>query len=345
MKKNKNKILITGHSGFVGSWLYYYLKKKNYDVYGVSLTPKNKSDLFYKLKINLEKSSTIQSILNYKLLDKYIRKIKPNIIVHLAAESLVLKSMNNPNLTYTTNINGTLNMLNIIRSYDFISTGIFFTTDKVYENNDKKKEFVESDSLGGDDPYSGSKSASEMVINSFTKSYLNEKKIIVLRCGNIIGGGDNGKNRIIPDIIRSIKEKKVLKIRNLKSTRPWQHILDVIYTLYFLIKRTQNKKSFFQIFNISSNTKPQTVQKIVLDFRKNFYFKFKTFKTKNFEKKFLNLNSKKIFKYYKIKNYFNSYTSVLEVIKFYQELILKKKKTQNIIDDQIKNYERNSKNL
>jgi len=119
--------------------------------------------------------------------------------------------MNSPNLTYNTNINGTLNILNIIKNYNFISTGIFFTTDKVYENNDKKKEFIETDPLGGDDPYSGSKSASEMVINSFTKSYLENKKIIILRCGNIIGGGDNGKNRIIPDIIKSITKKKNCK--------------------------------------------------------------------------------------------------------------------------------------
>lgn len=343
--KKKNKILITGHSGFIGSWLYYYLKKKNFDVYGISLKPNSKSNLFYNLKINSEKNSTILNILNYKLLDKYIKKIKPNIIIHLAAESLVLKSMNSPNLTYNTNINGTLNILNIIKNYNFISTGIFFTTDKVYENNDKKKEFIETDPLGGDDPYSGSKSASEMVINSFTKSYLEKKKIIILRCGNIIGGGDNGKNRIIPDIIKSITKKKTLKIRNPKSTRPWQNILDVVYILYFLVKQTQNKKSFFQIFNISSNNKPITVEKIVMEFKKKFNFKFKLIKKKNFEKKFLNLNSDKISKYYKLKNYFNSKTAVFEVIEFYQELLIYNKNFKEIIDNQIKNYERHSKNI
>ncbi len=345
MKRNKVKILITGHSGFVGSWLYYTLKKKQINVYGISLKPEKKSNLFYKLKIYKDKNSKILNILNYKSLNNHVKKIKPEILIHLAAESLVIKSMLNPNLAYNTNINGTLNILNLIKDYKFIKTGIFFTTDKVYENKNNNKKFIENDPLGGDDPYSGSKSASEIVIKSFTKSFLQRKKILVLRCGNIIGGGDNGNNRIIPDIIKSIETKKTLKIRNPNSTRPWQHILDVIFIVYSLINKIKNKNYIFKIFNISSNSKTINVKKIVLEFNKQFKFNYKFSIKENFEKKKLELNSRKILKEYKLKNKFSPIQSIHQVIKFYIELLKNKKEFQKIVDKQIKDYEANSKNI
>ena len=345
MKFNKQKILITGHTGFVGSWLYYFFKKKKFDVYGIGLKPKYKSDLFYKLNINKDKNSSIINILNFKKLENHIKKIKPNIIFHLAAESLVLNSLKNPNLSYKTNINGTLNILNLINRYNFIKTGIFFTTDKVYKNENTKKKFIEDDPLGGDDPYSGSKSASEMVINSYTKSFLQNKKIIVIRCGNIIGGGDNGENRIIPDIIKSIKFKKTLIVRNVGSTRPWQHILDVIFSLYLIIKKIDKQKKLFQIFNMSPSSQSESVKTIILEFRKKFNFKYKILNKKNFEKKFLELNSNKIYKKYKLKNYFSSKESIKEVVRFYSEFFLEKKNIKNVVTKQITTYERNTKNF
>lgn len=345
MKFNRQKILITGHTGFVGSWLYYFFKKKKFDVYGIGLKPKYKSDLFYGLKINKDKNSSIINILNFKKLEDHIKKIKPNIIIHLAAESLVLNSLKNPNLFYKTNINGTLNILNLINKYNFIKIGIFFTTDKVYKNDNTKKKFIEDDPLGGDDPYSGSKSASEMVINSYTKSFLKNKKIVVIRCGNIVGGGDNGKNRIIPDIIKSIKYKKNLVVRNLEATRPWQHILDVIFSIYSLIKRINTQKKLFQIFNMSPSSKSENVKIIISEFRKKFNFKYKILDKKNFEKKYLELNSKKIFNKHKLKNYFSSKESIKEVVRFYDEYLLKKKNIKDIVAKQINTYERNTKNF
>ena len=345
MELIKQKILITGHTGFVGTWLYYFFKKKKFNIYGIGLKPKYKSDLFYKLKIDEDRNSRIINILNFKKLENYFKKIKPNIIFHLAAESLVLDSLKNPNLSYKTNINGTLNVLNLINKNNCIKTAIFFTTDKVYENENTKKNFTEKDQLGGDDPYSGSKSASEMVINSYTKSFLQNKKIIIIRCGNIIGGGDNSKNRIIPDIIKSIKLKKTLTIRNAESTRPWQHILDVVFLLYSIIKITNNKKKLFEIFNMSPFSKSVNVKKIVSEFKKKFNLKFKILKKKNFEKKYLELNSSKIYKKYKLKNYFSSAESIKQVVRFYDEVFLKKKDIKDVITKQIANYERNTKNF
>ena len=345
MKVDKQKILITGHTGFVGSWLYFLLKRKNLEVFGIGLKPKNKNDLFYQLKIYKDKNSKLLNILDYNKLEKHIIKIKPNIIFHLAAESLVLRSFKKPNLSYKTNIIGTLNILNLIKKYNFIKTGFFFTTDKVYKNNDLKKNFIENDSLGGDDPYSGSKSASEIVINSFFKSFLKKKKIIFIRCGNIIGGGDNGENRIIPDIVKSIKFKKTLTIRNANSTRPWQHVLDVIYILYFLFKKTKNQKNFIKIFNISSKSKSVTVRKIVKEFKKKFIFKYKFLYKKNLEKKYLELNSNKIYKEYKLKNYFSSSQSIIKTVEFYLDILKNKKKIKDKINSELRDYERNTENI
>ena len=345
MKVDKQKILITGHTGFVGSWLYFLLKRKNLDVFGIGLKSKNKNDLFYHLKIYKDKNSKLLNILDYNKLEKHIIKIKPNIIFHLAAESLVLRSLRKPNLSYKTNIIGTLNILNLIKKYNFIKTGFFFTTDKVYKNNDLNKKFIENDSLGGYDPYSGSKSASEIVINIFFKSFLKKKKIIVIRCGNIIGGGDNGENRIIPDIIKCIKFKKTLTIRNANSTRPWQHVLDVIYILYFLIKKTKNQKNFIKIFNISSKSKSETVRKIVKEFRKKFSFKYKFLYKKNLEKKYLELNSNKIYKEYKLKNRFSSTQSIIKTVEFYLDIFKNKKKIKDKVTSELRDYERNTKTI
>ena len=150
--------------------------KKNFDVHGVGLKPDSKNNLYYELNLNKDKKSKILNILNYKKLENYVKQIKPQIIIHLAAESLVLRSIIDPDNTYKTNILGTLNILKLFKDFKFLKSGIFFTTDKVYKNLDKKKKFKENDSLGGDDPYSGSKSASELVINSFVKTFYRKKK-------------------------------------------------------------------------------------------------------------------------------------------------------------------------
>ena len=158
------------------------------------------------MELYKDKNSKILDILDYKKLKNHIKKIKPNIIVHLAAQSLVLKSFNQQT-TINTNVIGTLNILNLVKELNNIKTAVFFvTTDKVYKMMIKEK-FSENDALGGDDPYSASKSASEIIINSYYKSYFKQKKIIVLRAGNIIGGGDVSDFRIIPDIVKAIKQK------------------------------------------------------------------------------------------------------------------------------------------
>lgn len=335
--KNK-KILITGHTGFIGSWLFYFLRKKIKNVYGIGLKPKNSINLYNQLNFQDVKNSKIINILNKKNLNNHIKKIKPNIIIHLAAESLVLNSFINPNRTYNTNINGTLNILDLIKKYKFIKTCIFFTTDKVYQNIDLRKKFVETDSLNGDDPYSGSKAASEIVINSYSKSFLKDKKIIILRSGNIIGGGDNSKNRIIPDIIKSIKSKKTLYVRNPTSIRPWQYITDTINIIFNILKKVDDKSNFLRAYNIAPNSKTKNVNYIITKFKLFFKFKTKFKKYIRNEKKFLELNSLKLKKELNIENKYTCSQSIKKVVNFYYKLLIKKYKIKDLIDEEIKNY-------
>lgn len=343
MNLKNQKILITGHTGFVGSWLYLYLKQKKIDVYGIGLKPKNKGSIFKILELYKDKNSKILDILDYKKLKNHIKKIKPNIIVHLAAQSLVLKSFSSPNHTIYTNVIGTLNILNLVKELDIIKTAVFFTTDKVYKNDDKKKKFSENNALGGDDPYSASKSASEIIINSYYKSYFKQKKIIVLRAGNIIGGGDVSDFRIIPDIVKAIKQKKTLIVRNLNSTRPWQYIMDTIDIIFKILKKI-NKKRVYKIYNISPNSKTVPVNYIIKEFQKNFNFNLIIKKNENIEKKFLELNSNKIFKELKLKNFYSSKASINRVISFYNNSLKKKKSLKELMNSEFKDYEKLSKN-
>lgn len=338
-KKIKNeRVLITGHSGFVGSWLFYILTKKKIKTFGLGLKRKKNKDLFHLLNLEKNKNSFYTNILNYPKLRKIIRKKKPSTIIHLAAESLVIKAFNNPYKTYNTNIIGTLNILKTLKEYNFIKNAIFFSSDKVYANNNYNKKFLENDHLGGDDPYSGSKSASEMLINSFVKSYLQKKKIITVRCGNIIGGGDKNENRLIPDIIESFKSKKILFIRNKKATRPWQYILDVIFALIKMLNLLKKKKSYFDIVNIGPTGENLSVNEVIKEFKKKFKIKVKYKKQNSFEKKFLSLNSLKLKKKYGINNLQTSKKAIKKTIDFYEKLLIKKYNIRKIIDEEIKYY-------
>jgi CDP-glucose 4,6-dehydratase len=335
--RNK-KILITGHSGFVGSWLFHYLNKKKIKVFGISLKTPKKS-LHYLLEHNKNKNSYICDINNFSILEKIIIKIKPNIIIHLAAQSLVLESINRPIETYETNIFGTLNILRIIKKYSFVKSTIFFTSDKVYENNSHKNKFDEDFKLNGDDPYSGSKAASEIVINSYKKTFLSNKNLVVLRAGNIIGGGDYSKYRIIPDIIRSYLNKQNLILRNQKATRPWQHIIDVISSITKVIEKTYYKKNYQEIFNIGNNTKNINIAKIIKIARKYFSFKINLKKKQTIDKKILKLNCSKIYKKLKIKNLYNEMTSIENAFKWYKNFHIKKIKAEILCDNEILKHE------
>lgn len=316
------KILITGNTGFKGSWLTLVLKTLNANIYGYSLRPKKKS-LFNQLKLNKKINCEFENILNYSKLKKTIERIKPDIIFHLAAQPLVDASYLNPLQTYKTNFIGTLNILDILRVVNNKTTLINITSDKVYFNNETEKSFTEEDRLCGKDPYSNSKSCVELLSYGFLNSFFKNSNIKIrnARSGNVIGGGDWHKGRLFPDIIQAHNTKKNLEIKNLQSVRPWQYILDCIFGYLILAQKSDqlklSDKNF--AFNFSSGKKNEiSVKKLIEIFIK--VSNTKTLKIINSslllkESKILRLNSKKS---KDILNWYSQY-NIHETIKYSYE--------------------------
>jgi len=228
--KNK-KILITGHTGFKGSWLTIWLKKLGADVIGFSNSIPTNPSLFEIADIEDGIKSVVGDIQNYEFLKETISKYEPEIIFHMAAQSLVIRSYSNPIDTFSTNVMGTVNLLYAIKETKKSKVVINVTSDKCYENNESLEGYSEDDPMGGYDPYSSSKGCAELITKSFRKSFFgsdskNNVGLASVRAGNVIGGGDWGENRLIPDIIRAVKNKENMKIRNPNAIRPWQHVLD-----------------------------------------------------------------------------------------------------------------------
>jgi CDP-glucose 4,6-dehydratase len=227
------KVLVTGHTGFKGSWLCLWLKSLGVEVIGIGLDARTSRDNFVLANISKIVKDFREDICNRNHIIQLIQAEKPEIIFHMAAQPLVLESYKNPLKTFETNIMGTTNLLEAIRLTDSVKTAIFITTDKVYDNKEWVWPYREDEPLGGYDPYSSSKGASELVIASYRKSFFNpfeynkhNKSIASARAGNVIGGGDWGENRIIPDCIRAIEDGLPIEIRSPDSIRPWQHVLE-----------------------------------------------------------------------------------------------------------------------
>lgn len=243
---NNKRVFITGHTGFKGTWLSIILCHLNAKIYGYSLKPERNS-LFKKTGIkNKLNSNCYADIRNIKDLKKKINLSKPEIIFHLAAQPLVIDSFEKPVETFNTNILGTAHLLESLRNIKSVKSVIIVTTDKVYKINKKSKSYKEIDQLGGIDPYSVSKVGAEIVTDCYIKSFFKNSnlrnKISTVRAGNVIGGGDFSKNRLVPDIIRAINNKKKLIVRNPHHIRPWQHVLDPLVGYLILAKKQCVKK-------------------------------------------------------------------------------------------------------
>lgn len=233
--KNKT-ILVTGHTGFKGSWLVQILLNFECNIVGYSLNPPTTPNLYSLLSHDERIESVINDVRNYKKLERCISKYKPDIIFHLAAQPLVRESYKDPLYTYKTNILGTLNILEIIRNTNFVKSFINITTDKVYNNREWVWGYREYEELDGFDPYSNSKSISELITNTYRRSFLNRDNIAVstVRAGNVIGGGDFSLDRIIPDCVRAAYNKQDIIIRNPNSVRPYQHVLESLFAYIYL---------------------------------------------------------------------------------------------------------------
>jgi CDP-glucose 4,6-dehydratase len=230
------RFLLTGHNGFKGSWLTVMLKSLGHEVYGISIPPQ-KVGLYNFAQINnLINGELICDILDYDSFQKYFTKIKPDIAIHLAAQSLVLKSYEDPVLTYNTNVFGTLNFLRAVTEFGETKANLIITSDKVYKNKKSGNPHTELDEIGGIDPYSASKAMADIL----SQSWIAANKISptsIVRAGNVIGGGDWADNRLIPDIVRAIVSKNDLIIRFPQATRPWQHVLDCLGGYLLLVEK------------------------------------------------------------------------------------------------------------
>ncbi len=226
--KNK-KVLVTGHTGFKGSWLTLWLNMLGAKVVGIALDPEQPNGAFNAMNIGSICTDIRQDINDLNKVQKIFTEHQPEIVFHLAAQPLVLDSYQKPIETFQTNIIGTANILEACRHTPSVKTIVIITTDKCYENRETLKGYAETDRLGGKDPYSASKAAAEIVVHSYRESFFNQKQTIGLataRAGNVIGGGDWAANRILPDCIRSLIENKPIEVRNPNAVRPWQHVLE-----------------------------------------------------------------------------------------------------------------------
>lgn len=249
------RVFVTGHTGFKGSWLVKILTHAGADVTGYALEPPTNPNLFSIIGVEDQIHSAIGDIRDYDRLHEAFQEANPELVFHLAAQPIVLTSYEQPRYTYETNVMGTVNLLECVRQSDSVRSVLNVTTDKVYHNNEWCWGYRENEPLDGFDPYSNSKSCSELVTHSYKSSFFDQKGIAVstARAGNVIGGGDFADNRIIPDCVRAAMAKQPISVRNPNSTRPYQHVLEPL-SVYLTIVALQAQDSTLQgYYNVGPN--------------------------------------------------------------------------------------------
>lgn len=249
------KVLVTGHTGFKGAWLCKILVMLGAKVTGYSLEPPTNPNLFELINLDKKINSNIGDIRNLNKLEKVFEESKPEIVFHLAAQPIVRTSYENPVYTYETNVMGTVNILECIRKSEYVKSFVNITTDKVYKNNEWEWGYRENEVLDGYDPYSNSKSCSELVTHTYKRSFFQDKKIGIstARAGNVIGGGDFARDRIIPDCIRAAKNKETILVRNKNSIRPYQHVLEPLFAYLLIAQRQYEDIEIASSYNVGPN--------------------------------------------------------------------------------------------
>jgi CDP-glucose 4,6-dehydratase len=332
--KNK-RVLVTGHTGFKGSWMVYWLNDLGADLYGLSLETKNSDDHFNHLQLPIKHE--LHDIRDSKFVEEYIKRIQPEIIFHLAAQAIVSESYLNPIENYEVNLIGTLNIYEAARKTNSVKAIVSITTDKVYKNNDLEEYFFkENDFIGGKDPYSSSKSCVEILSDSYRYSYLeNSYLLATVRAGNVIGGGDWGEGRLIPDIMKALIKSKTSKIRNPESIRPWQNVLESISGYLCLGNELLNeKKEFASSWNFGPNKSDHLSVSSLLKIMKKGWEKieFKETKQTQFkESKLLMLDSSKAKNKLKWRPVWNVNKNIYHTINWYKNYI----ETREIITEKV----------
>lgn len=246
------KILLTGHTGFKGTWMSRVLINAGADLVGYSLTPPSVPDLFEMADVEKYMKSVIGDVRDLEHLLQVFQEERPEIVIHMAAQPIVRDSYKNPVYTYETNVMGTVNILECVRMTDSVRSFLNVTTDKVYKNNEWEWGYRENEPLDGFDPYSNSKSCSELVTHSYQNSFFADRAIAVstARAGNVIGGGDFANDRIVPDCVRAVAAGKEIIVRNPHSTRPYQHVLEPVMAYLMIVKEQYENPELQGYYNV-----------------------------------------------------------------------------------------------
>lgn len=246
------KVLVTGHTGFKGSWMCKVLTNMGAEVAGYSLNPPTNPSLFEIAEIEKDIKSYIGDIRDLKKLKAVFDEFQPEIVLHLAAQPIVRDSYKDPVYTYETNVMGTVNILECVRNSESVKSFLNVTTDKVYENKEWCWGYRENEPLDGYDPYSNSKSCSELVTHSYKNSFFKDSDIAIstARAGNVIGGGDFANDRIVPDCIRAAEKKEDIIVRNPHSTRPYQHVLEPVYAYLMIAAKQYEDGEYAGYYNV-----------------------------------------------------------------------------------------------
>ena len=298
LKQVDGPIMVTGHTGFKGTWMTLLLEQLGLEVVGYSLPPTD-SSLYQKLNRTGKIPEVFGDVRNEKELNGFFLDVKPKYVIHMAAQSLVIESYARPEETFDINVMGTVNVLNASSKSGSVKTIGVVTTDKVYKNNNLGRKFIESDPLEGNDPYSASKVAAESVVKAWNNLRVKDGGpiILALRAGNVIGGGDLAENRIMPDVVRSMISGEAVTARNPNSTRPWQHVLDPLFGYLLAILNSKNTQSDWPLtFNFGPIEPSLSVTELLEIVESNFSglikinFPATELKT-NIESQYLDLNS------------------------------------------------------
>ncbi|MGL4367562.1 MAG: CDP-glucose 4,6-dehydratase [Brevinemataceae bacterium] len=338
------KVLITGHTGFKGTWLCRTLLQLGATVYGIGLE-EGDHKIFNMSSTDDDIFSYIMDIRDKELLISQIKQINPDIVFHLAAQPLVLESYKTPVETFDINVMGTIHILESCRYVDNLQAMVMITTDKVYHNYEWTYPYRETDRLGGYDPYSASKAMCELAIDSYRYSFYKDSSVGItsVRAGNVIGGGDFAENRIIPDIVRSIQQNTSVSLRNPNSIRPWQHVMDAIIG-YLLIGKTiitqqQTPSSSYNIAPLDNSDKHtveyivklfiNTINKGYYEVDKNAYFAHEMAK--------LRLDPSLIISDLGWKPVFSTEEAIIQTAKEYNEFLQNPDQLKKQIDNSVKN--------
>lgn len=337
------RILITGRTGFIGQWVQLWLNELGAFTYGLSLKQQIQNQLAKSINPPSD-SEFFGDVANRHTCFDFVSRIQPDLVLHLAAQPIVSEAYTDPYTTLTSNVQGTSTILAACANVKSVKTIVCVTTDKVYKNQGKTVSFQEADEIWGNDPYSSSKAATENVIASFAQALAFQGRkldIHVARCGNAVGGGDYSINRIVPDLVLGILENKTVKVRNLNSIRPWQHVLSLVHGLLLLLSLQNNSRiNRYEAWNFGPNSGEANCVSEIIEIFKNYWKspEIEIVKSSFFEQNRLELNSNKALQELSWESKWNFKQNMFETIDWYRQVHLENAYTRQISLNQILKY-------